>query len=229
MLCPAPPLLARDLTGRDPLLPELREACASAVSWLVSDAPELVVVTGAAAGTADWDPESRLDLSAYAPALGPGGPDLEPGLPLSLGLGALLLDQAGYSGPRILPSVADGEPPAACAALGERLANAAPRAVLLAMGDGSARRSTTAPGYLDERAIPFDTGIEQAVRDGDLATLAATDPGLARDLMATGRPAWQVLAGALGPGRPDTGILYADGPFGVGYLVATFAAAWPPA
>jgi hypothetical protein len=220
-------LLARDLTGRDPLLPELRDACARAVSWLVSDAPELVVVTGAAAETAEWDPGSRLDLSAYAPALGPGG---RPGLPLSLGLGALLLDQAGYTGPRMLQSVSDGEPPAACAALGERLPAAAPRTALLAVGDGSARRSTTAPGYLDERAVPFDTGIEQAVRDGDLATLAATDPGLARDLMATGRPAWQVLAGALGPGplrpgRPATEVLYADGPFGVGYLVATFTPA----
>ena len=222
MLCPAPPLLARDLTGRDPLLPELRDACASAVSWLVSGAPELVVVTGAAAVSVAWDPESRLDLSLYAPALGPAG---QPGLPLSLGLGALLLDQAGYTGPRILHSVADGEVPGTCVALGERLAAAAPRAVLLAVGDGSARRSATAPGYLDERAIPFDTGIEQAVRDGDLAALAATDPGLARDLMATGRPAWQVLAGALGaqgPGRPATDVLYADGPFGVGYLVATF-------
>lgn len=227
MLCPAPPLLARDLTGRDPLLPELRDACARAVSWLVSDAPELVVVTGAAAETAEWDPGSRLDLSAYAPALGPGG---RPGLPLSLGLGALLLDQAGYTGPRMLQSVSDGEPPAACAALGERLPAAAPRTALLAVGDGSARRSTTAPGYLDERAVPFDAGIEQAVRDGDLAVLAAVDPGLARDLMATGRPAWQVLAGALGPGplqpgRPATEVLYADGPFGVGYLVATFTPA----
>jgi hypothetical protein len=203
----------------------LRDACARAVSWLVSGVPELVVVTGAATDTAKWDPESRLDLSAYAPALGPGG---QPGLPLPLGLGALLLDQAGYSGPRILRSVADREPPAACAALGERLADAASRTALLALGDGSARRSATAPGYLDERAIPFDTRIERAVRDGDLAALAATDPGLARDLMATGRPAWQVLAGALstgGPDRPATEVLYADGPFGVGYLVATFAPA----
>jgi hypothetical protein len=218
-------LLARDLTGRDPLLPELRDACARAVSWLVSDAPELVVVTGAAAETAEWDPGSRLDLSAYAPALGPGG---RPGLPLSLGLGALLLDQAGYTGPRMLQSVSDGEPPAACAALGERLPAAAPRTALLAVGDGSARRSTTAPGYLDERAVPFDTATEQAVRAGDLAALASADPALARDLMATGRPAWQVLAGALlanGPARPATEVLYSGAPFGVAYLVAVFTPA----
>jgi len=54
---------------------------------------------------------------------------------------------------------------------------------------------------------------------------------LARDLLATGRAAWQVLAGALANGdAPDVPrggatvpvgeILYADAPFGVGYLVA---------
>ena len=37
-----------------------------------------------------------------------------------------------------------------------------------------------------------------AVRAGRLDALLAIDPALARDLMATGRPAWQVLAGALG-------------------------------
>ena len=39
--------------------------------------------------------------------------------------------------------------------------------------------------------------------------------------MAAGRPAWQVLAGALagtGPGVRDP---YADDPFGVAYLVAS--------
>ena len=180
----------------------------------------MVVVTGPAAGTAEWDPGRRLDLSAYAPALGPGG---KPGLPLSLGLGALLLDQAGYAGCRILQAVSEEEPAAGCHALGARLADT--EGVLLALGDGSARRGPAAPGYLDERAIPFDTGIEQAVRAGDLAALAAVQPGLARDLMATGRPAWQVLAGALGPGRPATEVLYAGGPFGVAYLVATYTPA----
>ena len=192
------------------------------MTWLTGpgpDAPDVVVVAGPGAETAGWDPESRLDLSAYAPALGPGG---KPGLPLALGLGALLLDQAGYRGHRVLQAVADEEAAGTCAALGARLAGAAPRVALLALGDGSARRDTSAPGYVDERAVPFDTTVEQAVRAGDLAALAAVDPTLARDLMATGRPSWQVLAGALGPGRPATDVLYADGPYGVAYLVATF-------
>ena len=224
-------MLARDLTGRDLVLPELRDACARAVAELVRADPEVIVVVGPAAETAEWDPESRPDLSPYAPALGPGG---RVGLPLALGLGALLLDQAGYTGRRVLQAVAGHEPARACTALGAQWAATATAGTgtgtgataMLAMGDGSARRSTAAPGYLDERAVPFDTAVEDAVRAGDLAALAGVDPALARDLMATGRPAWQVLAGALGPAqRPATDILYADAPFGVAYLVAVFTPA----
>jgi hypothetical protein len=210
------------------VLPDLRDACARAVAELVRADPEVIVVAGPAAETAEWDPESRPDLSAYAPALGPGG---RPGLPLSLGLGALLLDQTGYTGRRVLQAIAGHESAPACIALGARWAATGPGATaMLAMGDGSARRSTAAPGYLDERAVPFDALVEDAVRAGDLAALAGVDPALARDLMATGRPAWQVLAGALGPARhPVTDVLYADAPFGVAYLVAvlTPAEGWP--
>jgi hypothetical protein len=181
----------------------------------------VVVVAGPGTATAEWDPDGRLDLSAYAPPLPPLSPPTgQPGLPPALGLGALLLDQAGYTGRRVLQAVDGDEPPAACASLGARLA-AGPRTALLAMGDGSARRTTAAPGYLDERAVPFDLNIERAVRAGDLTALAGADPALARELMASGRPAWQLLAGALGP-RAATEVLYADAPFGVSYLVALF-------
>jgi hypothetical protein len=77
------------------------------------------------------------------------------------------------------------------------------------------------PGHFDERAGPFDLAVEQSFRDGDMAALAGLDAGLADDLMATGRAAWQVLAGALRAGPAPVGeVLYADAPFGVGYLVA---------
>ena len=119
-------------------------------------------------------------------------------------IGAQLLDAAGYSGPRVLQSVAESASPDACRDLGRDLAADAPLTALLVLGDGSARRSAAAPGYLDERAEPFDTIVEQALRDGDLPALAALDPDLARDLLAAGRPAWQALAGALPPPPPST-------------------------
>jgi len=220
-LCPAPPLLARELTGADPVVPDLRTACREATAALLASDPDVVAVVGAADKTADWDPGGRLDLAAYAPMPGPGGPAGDPALPLPLGLGAGLLDQAGYRGRRVLQSVSPDEPPGPCAELGSGLADQAGRVALLVMADGSARRSRRAPGHLDERSAPFDAEVERAVREGDFAALLAIDPGLARELMATGRPAWQVLAGALAGVTPRIVVRYCDDPFGVAYLVAS--------
>ena len=271
-LCPAPPLLARELTGADPVLPELRQACLDAVTALLSGGPDLVAVVGVAAQTRGWDPGSGLDLSAYAPALGalaPGALGLGargavceagrdavpeaggdavpeaggdavpeagrdavpeagrettrggPSLPLPLGLGARLLDQAGYAGRRELHSIGEREQAGACAVLGARIATAGQRVALLVMADGSARRGVKAPGYLDPRSAPFDAEVEKAVRAGDMPALLALDADLAEALMATGRPAWQVLAGAMNGQRPASQIRYCDDPFGVAYLVAS--------
>jgi hypothetical protein len=230
-VCPSPPLLARELTGRAEILPDLRDACAAAVAHLLAATPDVVAVVGGGQETASWDPEDRLDLSAYAAgyvpsparALAAGG-DGKPSLPLAVGIGALLLDDAGYAGPRILQAVDESAPADACLRLGRDLAGASPRVALLAVGDGSARRGRAAPGYLDERAVPFDDAVQRAVREGDMAALAGLDPDLARDLMATGRAAWQVLAGAcdgaFDGARPAAEIRYAADPFGVAYLVA---------
>ncbi|HXT94354.1 MAG TPA: hypothetical protein VN714_34400 [Trebonia sp.] len=236
-LCPCPPLLARELTGQEEVLPELRAACAAAVARLFAAEPDVLVVAGPDDQTGTWPPDGRLDFAAYAPAvarrlasseapwpaLGTGAlaAARRPALPLSLGMGALLLDEAGYAGPRAFHGIDAAATPDECRALGRQFAASAQRVALLAMGDGSARRSTSAPGYLDERAAPFDSAVERAVREGDLAALASLDPGLAADLLAIGRPAWQALAGAMMPSRVETEVLYCEAPLGVSYLVAT--------
>ncbi|HTR93046.1 MAG TPA: hypothetical protein VMI73_15040 [Trebonia sp.] len=227
-ICPSPPLLARELTGQAAPLPELRDACAAALAALLTAAPDIVVVTGPAGLTADFGQHGRLDLAAYAPALYTNSD--EPALPLSLGIGARLLDEAGYAGPRSFRGIGVSAPAEACLRLGRQIAASAPscpnqRIALLAVGDGSARRSVTAPGYLDERAAPFDESVARAVRDGEPAALAALDPELAAELMADGRAAWQVLAGALTaegatPGGLRGDVLYEQAPLGVAYLVA---------
>jgi hypothetical protein len=216
-VCPPTPLLAPELTGRDPVVPSLREACAAAVTRLVRAAPDVIAVVGAASGTATWPAEGRLDLGAFAPALG-HAPD--PCLPLPLGLGNRLLDEAGYRGPRLLQSVSLDEPGPACLRLGAALARRAERTGLLVMAGGSACRSARAPGYLDPRAVPFDAALERAVRDGNPGALQALDAGLARELLVSARPAWQVLAGAVPGPVPAAEICYHDDPFGVFYLVA---------
>jgi hypothetical protein len=230
--CPAPPLLDRQLTGADPVLPELRQACLDAVTALVRAEPEVIAVVAAASERRSWDPAGRLDRGAFAPALSqpaPGQPgDPAEHLPVPLGLAGLLLDQAGYDGRRELHSVTQDDPADQCAALGAQVATQCERVGLLVMADGSARRTLKAPGYLDERSVPFDLAVESAIRAGDLAALLTLDAGLARELMATGRPAWQVLAGAAQGQRADCAIGYCDAPFGVSYLVATVRCAGGP-
>lgn len=221
-ICPCPPLLAADLTGQADILPELRAACAAAVARLVVSDPDALVVVGPDERTGPWPADGQLDIAGYAPALArAAGAARRPALPLSLGIGALLLDEAGYAGPRALRGIAGSSAAASCLALGRELATSASRVALLAMGDGSARRSVSAPGYLDERAEPFDAEVERAVREADLPALARLDPALATDLLAVGRPAWQLLAGALDGSTVKTEVLYSAAPLGVAYLVAT--------
>jgi hypothetical protein len=224
-IVPSPPLLARELTGRSVVLPELREACAVAVGRLLSEPSDVVAVVGGGPVTATWEAEDRLNPLPFGPVLaastgavsGAGGIG-KPGLPLALGIGARLLDEAGYAGPRVLRAIAASADTGECLAAGTAVASLAPRVALLVVGDGSARRTPAAPGYFDERAEAFDVSAETAIRDGDMAALAALDEGLAADLLATGRAAWQVLAGAVGTRPAD--VLYTGAPFGVSYLVA---------
>jgi hypothetical protein len=228
-LCPWPPLLVRELTGADPVLPELRDACAAAVAALLSDGPEVVVVVAPGPDTTTWPAGGRLNIAAFGgqlaqgAAAGTGVKYERPALPPAAGMGAYLLDQASYRGPRVIWTVSEDETPAGCQKLGADLAAPGQRTALLVLGDGSARRGPKAPGAFDPRAAAFDAEVQRAVRDADLDALLALDPGLARELMATGRPAWQVLAGALAGSGWAADVRYADDPFGVMYLVASLA------
>jgi hypothetical protein len=229
-LCPWPPLLVRELTGADPVLPELRSACAAAVATMLAAGPEAVAVVAPGPQTGQWPGDGRLDVAAFGGWPVRAGDTTRPVLPPAAGIGAYLLDQAGYQGPRLIWTVSEGEPASGCAGLGAELAGlggSGQRTGLLVLGDGSARRGPRAPGYVDERAAAFDDAWQRAIRAGDLPALLDVDPGLARELMATGRPAWQVLAGACpGPLRTvDVG--YAGDPFGVMYLVASLVPSAP--
>ena|SRR5258708_7202661 len=246
-LCPAPPLLVRVLTGAQQVAEDLRTACLDSVAEIMAAAPDVIAVVGAAERTSTWDGASSLNVASFAPGLangsvnrGPVGSTGAADLPPPLGVGAWLLDQArqtthagqagqagqaGWQPECVLQSVAYDEPPGRCADIGARLANlagTAGRVALLVMADGSTRRGLRAPGYLDERSIGFDAEVEQAVRSGQLEALLAIDPARAADLMATGRPAWQVLAGALAGRKVSSEVRYCDDPFGVAYLVASF-------
>jgi hypothetical protein len=143
----------------------------------------------------------------------PAGP---PTLPPALTLGTWLLDGAGPAeGLAVAP---DAHPAAVATGLagGDRLG-------LLVMGDGSARRSERAPGYVDARAAGFDAAVAAALGAGDAAGLRALDPALGAELLAAGVPAWRVAGHTADP-EVDAELLYDEAPYGVGYFVATWTA-----
>ncbi|WP_431885096.1 hypothetical protein [Micromonospora wenchangensis] len=150
--------------------------------------------------------------------------DDEP-LPLSLLVGAWLVDRTAPPAPTAwrLVSVASDEPADRCAALGAGLRVDGPWA-LLVLGDGSACHGPKAPGYDDPRAGAYDEGVARALADADADALLGLDPELSAQLRVAGRPAWQVLAGAVRAAGGDWhGELRHHGvPYGVGYLVASW-------
>ena len=94
----------------------------------------------------------------------------------------------------------------------------------LVVGDGSARRSERAPGYVDPRAEPFDAAVAAALAAGDAGALRDLDPALGADLLAAGVPAWRAVGHALAGHRYAADLLYDAAPYGVGYFVAFWAA-----
>src|SRR6267154_1558849 len=88
-LCPWPPLLVRELTGADPVLPELRAACAEAVATLLRDDPEVVAVVGPGTATVSWPGDGRLNIAAFGPGATAARPAERPVLPRAPGAGAL--------------------------------------------------------------------------------------------------------------------------------------------
>ena len=149
-------------------------------------------------------------------------------LPLSLTIGAWLLREA--IGPRSgALGFSAGPDFVASKAAVQLLELAESRDLaLLVLGDGSARRSTTAPGYLDERAAAFDGAIERALRGGDPVALERLDEQLGAELLAAGVPAWRAAGRLLDGGAFDAELRYADAPYGVGYFVATWLAQRSP-
>ena len=138
-------------------------------------------------------------------------------LPLSLTVGAWLVREA--LGPRSGARAFSVGPDFASSRAAAELLQVAHDGdiALVVMGDGSARRSPTAPGYVDERAVPFDDALGAALRATDLDTLASIDHALGRELWATTEPIGR-LAELLQPGARAS-VDYDDDPFGVQYWV----------
>ncbi|ANJ09853.1 class III extradiol dioxygenase subunit B-like domain-containing protein [Streptomyces parvulus] len=233
-VCPCPPLLVPEVAaGAAPELDAARAACADALGVLAAARADRLVVVGPAdsAGPEVFPQGTPGSFRGFGVevdvTLGPDtGAAARPAgseLPYGFAVGAWLLARAGWSHTPVEGvGVGEGLPAERCAAVGRDLAGRAGRMALLVLGDASACRTLKAPGYLDERAAPFDAEAGRALGAADLTALAGLDVVLARELKVSGRAPWQVLAGAAEGAGLSGSPLYEDAPYGVGYV----AAAW---
>ena len=230
-VCPCPPLLVPEVAaGAASELDGLRAACADAIGVLAASRPERLVVVGPAERPSRgvFPPGAKGSFAPFGVdlvvTLGPDAADAEadaPPLPPSLAVAAWLL--RGWSAAPVEGlGVGEQLEPERCAAAGRAIAGSAERVAMLVMGDGSACRTVKAPGYLDERAEPFDAGVAAALGAADAHALAALDPELAQAVQAAGRAPWQVLAGAAEDARLAGELLHESAPYGVGYFVAAW-------
>jgi hypothetical protein len=230
VVCPHPPLLLRELSGAQDAVPELRAACHDALSSALATGPDAVVVVGGADRPGESDPSLPVDVRRFGTTTAPH----VSGLPQSLGVAKRLLEEADWVGPLHLHGVSWDADPAAVTDLARQVGEVEGRVVLVVLADGSTRRGEKAPGYLDDRAFAFDDEIVTALENGDAATLAGLDAGLADELMVLGRAPLGVLGEAVlaqaatgetrsattDPATPRARVLYHDDPYGVQYTVA---------
>jgi len=206
--CPHPPLLLPEIAAGAEIETELlRSACDQALSRVIETGPSQLVVIGAAG--------PAVSRGSFAPGL--GDPDQRK-LPLSLLVGDWLLSrQRSQVAVHYVPINPDGTASAPWPDM------TVPTA-LLVMGDGSARRSVKGPGYLDERAQPFDDAVVDALTNPAPGALANLDLTLAAELLVAGAAAWVATAKLVGAEQWHGKVLYADAPYGVFYVVATWLA-----
>jgi AmmeMemoRadiSam system protein A/AmmeMemoRadiSam system protein B len=110
--------------------------------------------------------------------------------------------------------------------LGQCLAAAASelgrRVVVVASGDLSHRLVSTGPYGYDPAGPEFDQRVTALMASGDLDSLLALDEGLCEEAAECGLRSFVMLSGALVGLNFVPRLLAYEGPFGVGYAVASF-------
>jgi hypothetical protein len=215
---PAAPLLVPAVAGGSAELDAaLRKASIDVVARALARRPDQVVVVAGVPNAGQWSPDSTWDFAGFGVSRRPA--DARPRLPWPVGIGAWLLDECGWEGPRRYVGV-DGS--AGELVTAKDLVDGATSIVVV--GDGSACRNERAPGHLDVRAEAFDKTVADALASGDAARLGDLDQVLAKELMCGGAASWRWVAAAVDGAMPiDADLVSRVAPYGVGYFVALWS------
>jgi hypothetical protein len=221
---PSAPLLVPSVgTGWGEQDSTLRAAAVKAVADLACAGTDVIAVVAPVLAAGDWDERAGYGFGGFGgrseQRVKPGGAADGGTLPWQLGIGAWLLEETGWRGPRRYIGINE---PAPTDEHRQLIAEGSVAVVVIA--DGSARRSERAPGYLDPRAELFDDEVAAALADGRPDALAAIDATLAAEVMCAGWPAWSWLAAMVdGAAVSPVGTATHVAPYGVGYFVAEWS------
>ena len=224
----APVLVPQVAQGAADELDLCRRAIGDALAEALASPVDRVVVVGAGSTSQRVGTSARGSLRSIGVDLTVGWGDAEAApetLPRSIVVAAWALARAGWRGVTSAIEVAVDEHPQVCLGLGAGLADEPGRVAAVVAADGTARRSTAAPGYTDERAHAVDEQWTAALARADAQALAGLDPQLAGELMMEGRAPLQVLAGAVlatGGDEWSGRSWWSDDPYGVAYAVASW-------
>lgn len=231
-ILPQPPALVPELaSGAAGELESVRAACAAAIDQVMLAGPDLVLLVGVGPERASFGPGAAGSFAGFGvpvqSALPGEAPDLSASLPLSLTVGAWLMQGQGdwprVRGEAVPPTIAQSE----AAQLGAHWAAATDRTAIIAMGDGSAALTQKAPGYQVDGAQLWQKAVTKALADVELDVIDGVGAADAATFLAGGRPVWQVLAGAARETASRAGgwrgqLLVDEAPYGVAYVVATW-------
>lgn len=96
------------------------------------------------------------------------------------------------------------------------------RVVLVASGDLSHKLTYDGPYGFASEGPAFDEQITEAMVQGDFMRILSFDEGFCDKAAECGLRSFQIMAGALDGKSVDARLLSYEGPFGVGYAVASF-------
>lgn len=133
------------------------------------------------------------------------------------------LKEAGWQGKVVCIRIG-GLPPRQCYEIGKVLRDATDQdTAIIASGDLSHCLSEDAPSPYNRAGAEFDQSIAAALAKGDYQAVLSIPPEFRQRAAECGWRPLVTLLGALDGRESKSQVLSYEGPFGVGYLVATFA------
>lgn len=105
--------------------------------------------------------------------------------------------------------------------ISETIGSSDKKTALLISGDLSHRLRPGSPAGYSPRGLEFDYRIGEIFKSGRLEDFVKIDKLLADEAGHCGLPGLQIMAGAVNGKELETRVLSYEGPFGVGYMVAS--------